>query len=117
MHSLACAAAAAIALFLTAGPAAAQVRPFASLEEMASYKGADRTQRLVEGAKKEGALSMYTSAQGDDNHGQQNAENLVGNGDGDEEFRGRHVAHVVNWAQFRGADPKPRPELPRQHGG
>jgi iron(III) transport system substrate-binding protein len=66
MHAFACAAAAAIALFLTAGPSAAQVRPFASLEEMASYQGADRTQRLIEGAKKEGALGMYTSAQSDD---------------------------------------------------
>ena len=61
---LACTAA--IALFLNAGPSAAQVRPFASLEEMASYQGADRTQRLVEGAKKERTLSMYTSAQGND---------------------------------------------------
>jgi len=66
MRALACAAAAASALFLAAGPSAAQVRPFASLEEMASYKGADRSQRLMEGAKKEGTLSMYTSAQSDD---------------------------------------------------
>src|ERR1700730_5374798 len=66
MRLFACAAAAASALFLNAGPAAAQVRPFASLDEMASYRGADRTQRLVEGAKKEGALGMYTSAQSDD---------------------------------------------------
>ena len=66
MHPLTCAAAAALAFFLNAAPSAAQARPFASLEEMASYQGADRTQRLVEGAKKEGALSMYTSAQGDD---------------------------------------------------
>jgi iron(III) transport system substrate-binding protein len=66
MHAFARAAAAAIVFFLTAGPSAAQVRPFASLDEMASYQGADRTQRLVEGAKKERALSMYTSAQGDD---------------------------------------------------
>src|SRR3981189_1474353 len=66
MRAFACAAAAASALFLAAGPSAAQARPFASLEEMASYQGADRTQRLVEGAKKEGTLSMYTSAQSDD---------------------------------------------------
>jgi iron(III) transport system substrate-binding protein len=65
MQPLACAALA-LALLLDAASAAAQVRPFASLEEMASYQGADRTQRLIEGAKKEGALSMYTSAQGDD---------------------------------------------------
>src|SRR5260221_5405062 len=61
---LACAAA--IALFLNAGPSAAQVRPFASLEEMPSYEGADRTERLVEGAKRERTLSMSASAQGDD---------------------------------------------------
>ncbi len=66
MHSLGGAAAAALALFLTPASAAAQARPFASLEEMASYQGADRTQRLLAGAKKEGTLSMYTSAQGDD---------------------------------------------------
>jgi len=66
MHSLACAVLAALALCLNAPPSAAQIRPFASLEEMASYQGADRTQRLVEGAKKERTLSMYTSAQGDD---------------------------------------------------
>src|SRR3954467_2083840 len=66
MHTFVYAAAAALALCLNAGPSAAQARPFASLEEMASYQGADRTQRLVEGAKKEGPLSMYTSAQGDD---------------------------------------------------
>jgi iron(III) transport system substrate-binding protein len=66
MKSFASAAIAALALCLNAAPGAAQVRPFASLEEMASYQGADRSQRLLEGAKKEGALSMYTSAQGDD---------------------------------------------------
>ncbi len=44
----------------------AQAKPFASLDEAAEYKGADRTARLVEGAKKEGAINMYTSAQSDD---------------------------------------------------
>jgi iron(III) transport system substrate-binding protein len=39
-----------------AGPAA----------ELATYAGADRRQRLVEGAKKEGNLSIYTSAQTED---------------------------------------------------
>ena len=34
--------------------------------ELANYTGADRTQRLHEGAKKEGPLSIYTSAQSDD---------------------------------------------------
>ena len=66
MQPLACAALAALALLLDAAPAAAQAKPFASLEEMAAYQGADRTQRLIEGAKKEGTLSMYTSAQSDD---------------------------------------------------
>ncbi len=31
------------------------------LAELAAYAGADRTQRLIEGAKKEGALTVYTS--------------------------------------------------------
>ena len=34
--------------------------------ELAAYAGADRQQRLVDGAKKEGNLSIYTSAQTDD---------------------------------------------------
>lgn len=37
-----------------------------SMAEIAQYTGADREQRLVDGAKKEGALSIYTSAQTDD---------------------------------------------------
>ena len=37
-----------------------------SVAELANYAGADRQQRLVEGAKKEGNLSVYTSAQSDD---------------------------------------------------
>ena len=46
-------------------PAAwAQAR--ATTAEMANYTGADRIQRLVDGAKKEGTLSLYTSAQTDD---------------------------------------------------
>lgn len=36
------------------------------MAELAGYTGADRTQRLVDGAKKEGALAIYTSAQTDD---------------------------------------------------
>jgi iron(III) transport system substrate-binding protein len=42
----------------------AQARPSAA--ELAAYTGADRQQRLLEGARKEGALSIYTSAQSDD---------------------------------------------------
>jgi iron(III) transport system substrate-binding protein len=34
--------------------------------DIASYQGADRTQRLVEGAKKEGTFTIYTSATVDD---------------------------------------------------
>jgi iron(III) transport system substrate-binding protein len=34
--------------------------------ELAAYAGADRQARLLEGAKKEGPLSIYTSAQSDD---------------------------------------------------
>ncbi len=40
--------------------------PFASMDEAAAYTGADRVARLIEGAKKEGSLSIYTSAQSDD---------------------------------------------------
>jgi iron(III) transport system substrate-binding protein len=37
-----------------------------SVVELANYAGADRQQRLLDGAKKEGNLSIYTSAQSDD---------------------------------------------------
>ena len=37
-----------------------------SMAELAQYSGADRMQRLIEGAKKEGNLNIYTSAQSDD---------------------------------------------------
>lgn len=55
------AAAASLAL---PGGAFAQAR--GSAAELANYAGADRQQRLVDGAKKEGNLSIYTSAQSDD---------------------------------------------------
>jgi len=60
---------------LMAGAAAALALPSAvraqapargSVAELAGYAGADRQQRLVEGAKKEGNLSIYTSAQTED---------------------------------------------------
>jgi iron(III) transport system substrate-binding protein len=45
---------------------AAQVKPGATAADVATYAGADRAQKLIEGAKKEGALEIYTSAQSDD---------------------------------------------------
>ena len=57
---------------LVAGAAAALALPRAfaqakgSAAELAGYTGADRQARLLEGAKKEGPLSIYTSAQTDD---------------------------------------------------
>jgi len=52
-------AAAVLAAF--AAPSWAQIGPTAA--EVASYDKPDREQKLVEGAKKEGALTIYTSAQ------------------------------------------------------
>src|SRR5207253_8724496 len=43
--------------------ASAQVKPASPMEQIASYTGADRMQRLIAGAKKEGTLSVYTSLQ------------------------------------------------------
>ncbi len=58
---------------LVGGAAATVAMPSISLAqnkslgaELAAYTGADRQARLLEGAKKEGALSIYTSAQSDD---------------------------------------------------
>jgi iron(III) transport system substrate-binding protein len=50
---------------LMAAPARAQA-PAATLAELAAYSGPDRTQRLVEGAKKEGMLTIYSSVTVDD---------------------------------------------------
>ncbi len=47
-------------------PRTARAQAKGSAPELAAYTGADRQQRLVEGAKKEGPLSIYTSAQSDD---------------------------------------------------
>ena len=47
-------------------PAPAQVKAGATAADVANYAAADREQKLVEGAKKEGALDIYTSAQSDD---------------------------------------------------
>ena len=47
---------------LLAGDGRAQApSPMPPIVEIASYAGADRTQRLVAGAKKEGALTLYSS--------------------------------------------------------
>jgi len=54
-------AAAALAL-----PLAVRAQARGTAVELAGYSGADRQARLVDGAKKEGALSIYTSAQTDD---------------------------------------------------
>jgi iron(III) transport system substrate-binding protein len=48
------------------GAVFAQAAARGSMAELAAYEGADRLQRLIDGAKKEGNLSIYTSAQSDD---------------------------------------------------
>ncbi len=58
-----------LAAALAAGtglPTAAQVKAGASAADVAAYDKPDRQQKLVEGAKKEGELNIYTSAQSDD---------------------------------------------------
>ena len=52
------------ALLLTGGIAPAQTSRVA---EIANYQGPDRTQRLIEGAKREGALTFYSNAPTADN--------------------------------------------------
>jgi ABC-type Fe3+ transport system substrate-binding protein len=47
-------------------PALAQIKPNATAADVGLYTGADRLQKLIEGAKKEGELTIYTSAQSDD---------------------------------------------------
>src|SRR5713226_8206242 len=43
-----------------------QVKLNATAADVGLYAGSDRQQKLVEGAKKEGKLTLYTSAQSDD---------------------------------------------------
>jgi len=43
--------------------ASAQVKPGATATDVALYTGADRMEKLIAGAKKEGSLSIYTSLQ------------------------------------------------------
>jgi ABC-type Fe3+ transport system substrate-binding protein len=44
----------------------AQVKPGATAADVALYEGADRLSKIVEGARKEGVLNIYTSAQSND---------------------------------------------------
>ncbi len=48
------------------GISSAQVKANATAADVAAYDAPDRLQRLIEGAKKEGELAIYTSAQSDD---------------------------------------------------
>jgi iron(III) transport system substrate-binding protein len=59
-------AVATIAALALALPVPAQVKPNATAADVAAYAGADRAQKILEGAKKEGELAIYTSAQQDD---------------------------------------------------
>lgn len=54
---------AALALLLLAAPALAEV---GSVTEIANYQGADRAQRLIDGAKREKELTFYSSIPPDD---------------------------------------------------
>jgi iron(III) transport system substrate-binding protein len=47
-------------------PALGQIKPNASAADVGLYAGPDRLQKLIAGAKKEGELNLYTSAQSDD---------------------------------------------------
>src|SRR6266581_3570179 len=47
-------------------PVIAQVKPNATAAEVGLYGGPDRLRKLIEGAKQEGELNLYTSAQSDD---------------------------------------------------
>jgi iron(III) transport system substrate-binding protein len=60
-HRLVLAGAGALAL---PGQSFAQAK--GAMADLAQYAGADRLQKLTDGAKKEGALTIYTSAQSDD---------------------------------------------------
>jgi iron(III) transport system substrate-binding protein len=47
-------------------PALGQIKPNATAADAGLYAGPDRLQKLIAGAKKEGELNLYTSAQSDD---------------------------------------------------
>lgn len=50
----------------SAAPAFAQARGATATADVALYQGADRTERLVQGGRKEGEVSVYASAPADD---------------------------------------------------
>ena len=56
----------AVAAAVFPAAALAQVKPGATAADVGLYAGADRAQKLIDGAKKEGELNIYTSAQSDD---------------------------------------------------
>jgi len=47
-------------------PAWGQIKPNATAADVGLYAGPDRLQKIIAGAKKEGELNLYTSAQSDD---------------------------------------------------
>ncbi len=47
-------------------PVLGQIKPNATAADVGLYAGPDRLQKLIAGAKKEGELNLYTSAQSDD---------------------------------------------------
>src|SRR6266511_581720 len=63
MNRAATSLSAVLAWLSLAGAALAQPR---TLAEIAAYQGADRMERLIEGARKEGTLTLYTSRVAED---------------------------------------------------
>ena len=53
-----------LALLLSGGIVPAQT---ARLSDVANYQGSDRTQRLIEGARREGTVTFYSNAPTEDN--------------------------------------------------
>ena len=56
----------ALACFTVACGSTVPAERISPVAELAAYDGADRLQRLIEGAKREGELTVYTSAQSTD---------------------------------------------------
>src|SRR5687768_9948348 len=55
-----------VALFAAACGSSAPAADAPTVEAVATYDGPDRLQRLIDGAKREGELTIYTSAQSTD---------------------------------------------------